>query len=300
MALDRLAIEGIVPALTTPFERGEVNYDLLEHNINSYNAAPLAAYLVLGSTGEFPHLSRDERLDIVRVTKNVAGERPVIVGLGEHATRDAVWSAGELAGAGADYLLMVPPAYFGGDLTDSQLAAHHRAVADASPVPVLLYNIPTYAGVRLSPDLVEELADHPNIAGIKDSSGNLRLLAEYVARAPEGFTVLAGQAGHLLAALLAGARGGILGVASFAPFECCDLHARYQAGEFDRAARVQQSLARLEREVASSLGIPGVKWAMDLLGYFGLEPRAPFTALEDQQKFAVRQILMDTGLMSGV
>ncbi len=297
-----LRLKGVFPALTTPFEKGAVALDLLRHNVAAYNATPVSGYLALGSTGEFPHLTADEKRRVLEAVVEEAGlaGRPVIAGVGELSTAAAVAAVREAAVAGAAAVMVVPPFYYRPAMDDAALAVHYERVADASPVPVLLYNVPALAGVTLSPVLVERLADHPNIIGIKDSSGDLVLLGAYLQASAgnDGFAVLTGSGSALLAALLAGAAGAILGVAGVAPWECAGLVEAVARHDLAEARRLQGRLAGVEQQVLDPYGLPGLKWAMDLLGYFGLEPRAPLRPLDDDEKSRIKQTLYTTGWLN--
>lgn len=299
-------LRGIFVALTTPFEGGTVALDLVRHNVASYNAAPLAGYLALGSTGEFPHLSQEERRQVLEavVEEAAAAGRPVIAGVGELSTAAAAAAAREAARAGAAAVLVVPPFYYRPAMGDDALAAHYTRVAEASPVPVLLYNIPSLAGVSLSPGLVARLALHPNIAGIKDSSGDPSLLRAYLegaaaaAGAGSDFAVLTSSGSGLVAALQAGARGAVLGVAAAAPWECAEIAAALARGDVKQALRLQERVAALERRVVEAHGLAGLKWALDLIGYFGLEPRPPLRPLGEEAKAEVRGALWELGWLN--
>lgn len=297
-----IALRGVFPALPTPFQGDRVALDLLRHNVAAYSAVPLAGYLVLGSTGEFPHLSEVERLSVIDAVaaeiSNAGDDRLLIAGVGDLSTAAAVQMARESAKAGAAAVLVVPPFYYRSAMNDEALAYHYESVAEASPVPVVLYNIPVYAGVTLSPAVLERLAAHENVAGIKDSSGDLQLLDEYL-RAAAGRSVLVGSAPAFLAGLLAGASGAILGVAAVAPWECSDLYAAAEAGDFERARRLQGLVGPAEAFLAGRFGVPGIKWAMDLNGYFGGPARPPYLPLTDEQKLGIRQWLLGAGLISG-
>lgn len=296
--MDRLPIRGIFPALTTPFEGGEPALTLLRHNIRAYNAAPLAGYVVLGSTGEFPHLSYEEKLAVLAtVREETAPGKLVIAGTGGVSTAETVRLTRAAAAAGAQAAMVVPPYYFRPAMTDEALERHYLAVAEASPIPVLLYNIPALAGVSLSPALVAVLAAHPNVAGIKDSSGDVALLQEYMREAPAGFNVLTGTAATLLAALSAGGAGAILALANLAPWECVRLYETVTGGEYGPAGELQRRLAAVDRAVCDRHGIPGVKYAMDVLGYFGLEPRPPLLPLGGSARSEIAQAMVAAGLI---
>lgn len=295
-------LEGILPALVTPFEGGKVALDLLRHNISAYNAVPLGGYLVLGTTGEFPHLDASEKLAVIEAVAAEAARapqaRPVVAGTGGLSTEETVRFTGEAARAGAQAALVVPPFYYRAAMTEAALVRHYLTVAEASPVPVYLYNIPSHTGVTLPPHLLETLAEHENVAGLKDSSGDAALLLDYLRHAPEGFSILVGSASLLLPGLLGGAAGAILGVAGVAPWECAALYRAARDGRWEEAARLQRLLGPAEQMLAGRHGIAGIKWGMSLLGYFGGEPRPPLLPLDEDAKLEILRGLMDYGLVT--
>lgn len=317
-----LALGGVYPALATPFEDGRVALDLLRHNVRAYNAAPLAGYVALGSAGEFPHLDWDEKLAVVdAVAEEAACGRLVVAGVGELETRRAVRLAKELARAGAGAVMVVPPFYFRPAMDERALAYHFRMLAEDSPVPVILYNIPSHAGVAVPTGLVAELAEHENVLGIKDSSGDLGQLQAYLdaarqaggpAGAPApvsaggaaegsegGFAVLAGTVGTFWPGLLAGVSGAILGEAGFLPWETCELYQAVLAGDQERAADLHRRLLAAARAVSGRFGVAGIKAAMDLFGYFGCEVRAPLRPIGEAERNEIRAVLIEAGFMKG-
>lgn len=295
-------LEGILPALATPFERGEVALDLLRHNVSAYNAVPLGGYLVLGTTGEFPHLDASEKLAVIEAVAAEAAEapkpRPVVAGTGGLSTGETVRFTREAARAGAQAALVVPPFYYRDAMTEAALLRHYLTVAEASPVPVYLGNVPAHTGVALPPNLVETLAEHENVAGLKEGSGDAALLSDHLARAPQGFSVLVGSASLLFPGLLGGAAGAIVAVAGVAPWECAALYRAARGGRWEEAARLQRLLGPVERLLAGRHGVAGIKWGMSLLGYFGGEPRPPLLPLDDDAKLEILRGLMECGLVT--
>ncbi|HEX6989687.1 MAG TPA: dihydrodipicolinate synthase family protein, partial [Bacillota bacterium] len=266
-------LRGIFAAVTTPFtEDGDLSLDNLERNLQMWLVSPLQGFLVLGSTGEFVHLSFDEKLQAVEAAVRAAEERPVLAGTGSHSTRETVELSAAAASLGAAAVLVITPFYHGRVLRDAAMYDHFVAVADAVDVPVVLYHNPRLTAVDLSVTLVSELAAHPNIVGIKDSSGDLARLAHLVDETPEGFAVLTGS-GHLLhPALQAGASGAVLAVAGVAPWECCEIYSLWREGKHDDAAALQRRLNVVER-VIRRYGIGGIKGLMRMIGYYGGPPR---------------------------
>ncbi len=295
-----LNLQGVLPPLTTPFENGRFVPDLLKRNVESYNAVALGGYVVLGSTGEFPHLDTQEKIEAIRAVVEVsAAGRAVIAGTGEMTTWGTIELCKAAAEAGAHAVMVVPPYYFRPHLQGDTLRRFYEEVADGSPLPVLLYNMPAYAGVDIPVEMVQHLSEHPNVIGIKDSSGRLGLLEEYVKAGGPGFAVFAGSASVLLGGLMSGAAGAVTAAADFVPWECADLYQAVQRGDFELARKRQAQIGAAERVVAGKHGPAGVKYAMDLFGYFGLEPRPPLMPLNGEAQNEVRAILMETELMKG-
>ncbi|RMH11605.1 MAG: dihydrodipicolinate synthase family protein [Gemmatimonadetes bacterium] len=227
----------------------------------------------------------------------VPPDRLFVAGAGCESTRATVRLCRAAAEAGADAVLVQPPAFYRAAMSDPVIAAHYRAVADASPVPVIVYQVPLrFSTLEFATGLVETLARHPNIVGIKDSRGSLELVAELVARTPDDFQVLVGSGAAFYGALEAGAVGGILGVANLMPGECARIHAAFRDGDSAEAGRIQERVGPLHNAVVGGLGVPGVKAALDRLGLRGGDPRPPLPALDERGTLAVERALAEAGL----
>ena len=274
-------LAGVFAPITTPFDpaTGDVASDHLRRNVARLVADGLDGVVVAGSTGEAPLLDADEQRALVAWSREAAGDRAcVIAGTGAESTRQTIALSRAAAQAGADAVLVRPPAYFSAAQSPKALANHYRAVADASPVPVLLYNIPKHTHITLPAGLLQELSGHERVAGVKDSSGDLKNLAAYREAVPK-WTVLVGSAALLYPALELGCEGGIVGVACFAPRLCADLLAAFHAGDRVTAGALQQRLVPLHKEIVAALGPAGVKAAMDAVGLYGGPPRPPLAPL---------------------
>jgi dihydrodipicolinate synthase/N-acetylneuraminate lyase len=275
------AITGVLAAIATPFDRrtGAVAEDRLRANVATLLADGLSGVVVAGSTGEAPLLDADEVRRLVGVARDaVPSGRRLLAGTGAEATRQAVALSRAAGAEGADAVLVRPPAYFGPGLGATQLADYYRGVADGSPVPVLVYNIPKFTRVAIPAAVLVELAAHPNIAGVKDSSGDIDTFTSYRAAVP-GWSVLVGSASLLLAALERGGDGSICAAACFAARRCADLYAAFQEGDRERAAALQEQITPLDRRIVGGLGAAGVKAAMDAAGLYGGPVRAPLADL---------------------
>jgi 4-hydroxy-2-oxoglutarate aldolase len=291
-------LAGVLAPAVTPFDAtGALDAAAFRANLRAHLAAGLDGVLVCGSSGEAALLDEAERRRCVALAREaVPTDRWLLAGVGAESTALTVRRAREAAAEGADAVLVVAPHYYGPRMDRRALRAHFTAVADACPVPVLLYNIPVYAHLVLAPELVEELAAHGNVHGMKDSAGDLATLARYCAVQGEGFAVLTGHAGTFDAALALGVRGGILAAALFAPAVARAVHDAARAGDAPQAARAQARLVPLAREIVAALGPAGLKHAMDLVGLAGGAPRAPLLALDAAERARVQAALATAGV----
>ncbi len=267
----------------------------MRSNIERWNKTGVGGYVALGSTGERVHLDERERELLVDAAREaVPSELAFVVGVGEQGTRATIQEARRAAGAGADAVLVLTPHFYRGAMTADALTEHFQAVADASPAPVLLYNIPQNTGVTLAPETIARLALHQNIAGVKDSSGDVLALTETLSLTRDvrdDFVVMTGHGGALYAALCAGVRGAILAVGCVAPQLCVAVWEAVEAGEYERARAMQARLAPLARAVTTRYGIGGLKAALDLLGYAGGAVRAPLRAPSEEARREIARLL---------
>ena len=281
-----MKLNGIFPALTTPFDTdGAVSSSSLKENIARYNRLPLAGYVAVGSTGESVLLSRAEVEQVfTAVRESAAPGKILIAGVGSESTPETISRAKAAANIGFDVALVKTPSFFKSSLTPDALVEHYRRVADASKLPVLLYAIPQFTGVALEPDLVARLAEHPNIIGLKESSGNVQRVGEIVAAVPPAFQVLVGSADTLYASLTLGAVGGILALADCLPELCLELHSAFAAAKMANASELNRRILPASKKLVRQLGIAGVKAAMDVRGYYGGPVRGPLLPLSAAQK----------------
>lgn len=273
-------VTGIFAPVTSPFgPSGDIDTAALKQNIAKGLADGLAGVLVAGSTGEAPLLERDEQRRLTAAAREVIpDDRVLLVGTGAESTRASIALCRDAARERADAVLVRPPGYYSPMLDGPAARDHLRAVADASPLPVLLYNIPKYAPVPITLEILAELREHRNIIGIKDSSGDPANLAAYRAAVP-GWSVLVGSASHLRRAVELKCEGGILGVACFAAAACLALKRAVEQGNGPEAERLQAQIATVDREIVGKLGPAGIKAAMDLVGLIGGAPRPPLVPL---------------------
>jgi 4-hydroxy-2-oxoglutarate aldolase len=268
---------GVFTPIVTPFQTdGTIDEDGVRRNVARWMGSPLTGLVVLGSNGEAPQLDEaeaDAMIDIVR--GEVPSHRPLIAGTGRESTKGTIAATKRAAAAGVDAVLVRTPSFFKPQMTGDVLERFYLEVAEASRVPVILYNVTMYTGVNLAPDVVAALARHPNIVGIKESGSDIGQIAEYVSRTPDDFSVLAGSAATLVHALCAGCDGAILALASLVPREVASLAALVDEGRLEEARSLQRRLMPLARAVGSQFGVPGLKAALELMGFAAGPPRAP-------------------------
>lgn len=290
---------GVYTPLATPFAAdGSLDERGLAANVERYLRTPLTGLVVLGSNGEAPQLDdaeADRAIAVVRAA--MPKDRPLLAGTGRESTVATIAATKRAADLGADAVLVRTPAFYKGQMTTEAFVRHYTEVADRSPVPVLLYNVTIYTGVNLLPDAIAALSTHPNIVGIKETNSDMVQFGEYLARAQDGFTVLAGSGATYYSALAIGAHGAILAVGGVAPDLCMNMFKAAAQGRFADARAMQRQLAPLARLVGTAHGVPGLKAALDLLGFTGGAPRPPLLPAGPAAVAAIREQLVNLKLM---
>ncbi len=295
-----MRIQGVYPPIATPFdERGHLNCKALAANIQRWDETGLNGYVIAGSNGENVLLDADEITTAVRgVRRAAAPGKLVIAGTGCQSTAATIRLTCAVADVGADAALVMTPSFYSVEMTDAALLHHYEAVADASPLPILIYNVPKFTHLNISAAVVARLAEHDKIIGVKDSAGDVNQLVEFIRLCPPDFDVLIGNAGAYLDGLKAGAAGGILAVANVAPYECVAIWRLVRDNRYDEARETHVRVMPTARAVTSQYGVPGLKAAMDLIGYYGGAPRLPLLPLELAAREDIRNILTEAGLMA--
>jgi 4-hydroxy-2-oxoglutarate aldolase len=293
-------LRGVLLPFPTPFGAGgEVDAAALGRNIELWNETGVAGYVALGSTGERVHLDERERALVVETARErVPSDMPFVVGVGGQGTRGAIEECGRAARQGADAVLVLTPHFYKGAMSQVSLASHFERVADSSHAPVILYNIPQNTGVALAPETVARLSAHENIAGIKDSSGDVANFVEMVrlvGERAEGFALMTGHAGVFYTALTAGAVGGILAAGCVLPRLCVEIYEAARAGRHERARESQRRLAPVARAVTVRFGVGGLKYALDLLGFKGGAVRAPLASPDEEARREIARLLEEAG-----
>lgn len=294
---DRL--QGIFPPVITNFDNsGEVAPIPFRENLRRWIETPIDGIVLFGSNGEGALLDEDEKTRLTGFARDVVPAGYVLIGgASGDSTRAAMRQARQLAGAGADVVLVHPPTYFGPYLSIAALMDYFRAVADASPVPVLLYHIPKFTHVTLEAGFIGELMRHPNVAGLKDSSGDMKRFADYTGACDKDCRLFVGNGALLYTALELGAAGGILGVANIAPALCADVVRHFREGRPQEAGRIQGVLTPLHKEIVAAHGAVGCKAALDLMGWAGGPPRAPLRALGERERQQVARVMQEGNIL---
>ncbi len=291
-------LKGIMPPIATPFVNDEVAFDKLAVNFSKWNKTGLSGYVVMGSNGESVFLQRDEKLKLVdAVKKNISGEKLLIAGTGSDSIRETISLTNDAAQLGADYALILTPSFYKSEMKPAAYIKYYTAVADKAKIPVIIYNVPKFTGVDIEAETVAKLAEHKNIVGIKNSAENLRQTAELVAQTPDNFAVITGTGSVLYTSLTVGAVGGILALANIAPDECVLIQKLVEDGKHTEALELQKRMLPVNKAITAKYGVAGLKAAMDMLGYFGGEPRSPLSVLNDDDKKLIKQILVNAGLL---
>jgi 4-hydroxy-2-oxoglutarate aldolase len=306
-------LRGLLLPLPTPFAPDQsLELSALKRNIEKWNDTSVAGYVMLGSTGERVHLEEHEYLQVIVAAREVVpADRAFLVGAGQQSTRVTINEVKKAAAAGADAVLVITPHFYRSAITQPALIDHYTAVADAAPVPVILYSMPALTGIKIEPDTVARLSEHKNIIGVKDSSADIEgfkrtieLVHGIAAGGPDvahglvtdstrrdDFAILTGNGTVLYGALCAGADGAILAVGCAAPQLCIEIFGAFGSGENERTALLQEKLTALAHAVTTRYGIGGLKAALDMVGYVGGAVRAPLRPANEEARREIANLL---------
>jgi len=279
----KMELSGVLTPMVTPFKNDRVLFHGLITNVEKMNQTGLAGYFVLGTNGEYKSLSVEERFEVLRtVVKYRAKDKVIMAGMGFESTKETIDMTLRAADEGADMASLLMPHFFAKKMSPEVLAGYITDVADASPIPVLLYNNPSVAAaVTIKADLIERVKDHPNVIGLKDSS--TETYRQNLEAAKGKMCVLAGSANYFLDLLRLGGTGGVLSLANVFPDACARLYALFKEGKTQEAEELNTALVGLNKEVSGPFGVAGVKAAMDLYGFCGGVPRKPLLPLTAEQ-----------------
>ncbi|XP_065223408.1 4-hydroxy-2-oxoglutarate aldolase, mitochondrial-like [Planococcus citri] len=294
----KINLSGVIVAIATPFQENvqqSVDYDKLKKNVAIWEKIPLAGYCIGGSYGEWPYLTSEEKIEILKTVKTLAHpSKFVMAGTTSESTKQSLELSLAVAEAGADAILLQTPHYFRARMTQNSIIEHFTTIADAIPIPVVIYNNPGTTGIDISVDTIEILSKHPNICGVKD--GNVFKLGAIVEKTKDkDFQVLASSAGDFLPALLVGCSGGMSGLAGILGGPICEMYSLARANEWHKAAEIQKRLVLPDFLLLREYGPPALKAAMDMLGYYGGSCRKPLLPLDAEVISKIRQVLQASG-----
>ncbi len=295
----RLTLEGIFPPLTTPFATDEsLALDRLAENVSKYNSLAVAGYVVTGSTGEAVMLTPQETERVWGTVREAAAPGKILIaGTGLDSTAETLARTRRAAAIGYSVALVKTPYYYKPMMSPAAQEAHFRRLADASPIPILIYSMPPFTGITVEADLAARLSQHPNIVGIKDSGGSAERTAAIVRQSRPDFQTVVGSAHIFADSLAAGARGGILALACAFPELCLELYEAHRQGDAPRVKALQEIAAPLARTIVSKHGPAGVKYAMGQRGYYGGPPRGALLPLTREAAAEIEAVLMNAAVV---
>lgn len=297
--MTKIRLRGVFPPMMTPFKENEdVDYDAHIANLERWNETKLSGYLVLGSNSETCYLNEKEKIRLVELTvRHAKKDRFLLAGTGMESVRETVAFTNLAADLGVQGALVLTPSYYHGEMQDDAQINFFTRVADDSKIPILIYNVTKFTHINISARAVGILSRHPNIIGIKDSTGNVPQLVDFKRVMDESFNLMSGTVSSWFPALALGISAGIFALANFAPDECSAVQEAYSAGDIDGARKIYERIFPVNTAVTATFGIAGLKYASDLLGYRGGNVRGPLLPLTEEQKVQVRKILETAGLI---
>ncbi len=295
----RMRIHGVFPPMLTPFtSRGDVDEGCFTSNIEKWNRTSLAGYVVLGSNSEAAYLTEAEKLRLIELTsEHAASDKMVVAGTGVESTHETVHLTNEAARRGAHAALVLTPSYYTDKMDDRALIAHFTAVADAAMIPILLYNVPKFTHVTISVRAIETLAHHPNIVGMKDSSGDVPRLTAILNVVPDRFNLIVGTAAAWFPAIALGMRAGILALANCAPNESARVLSLFEEGKLADARELHNRLFALNAAITATYGVAGLKHAAEVCGYAGGAVRSPLQPLREEEKQTIECLCREAGVV---
>jgi len=296
----RSQLQGVLLPTTTPFDSNE-NLDLvgLRTNLQKWTKTGITGVVLLGSTGERVHLDEREYVEVIESARSeVADGFAFIVGAGQQSTIGTINEIKRAAEAGADAVLVITPSFYRSAITQEILFKHYNEIADAAPIPVILYSMPVLTGIKIETTTIARLSDHQNIIGVKDSSADVENFKQTVELCPKEFAVMTGNGTIFLDALRAGATGAILAVGCAVPKVCVEIMRAFTDGEDERAHLLQSKLTPLATAVTTKYGIGGLKAALDKSGYVGGSVRAPLQAPTENAKVEIEHLLEEVKSVS--
>lgn len=296
---ERLCIEGVIPPMLTPFREDErVDFEMFVRNLKRWNKEDLGGYLVLGSNSEAAFLSEREKLKLIELTVQSAGKgRVVLAGTGLESARETLRLTEKAAALGVDAALVLTPSYYSDQMTDDALIGHFQFLADRSPIPILIYNVPKYTRINISVNVLRRLSEHSNIIGMKDSLGDITQVESFLKNAAKDFQVIVGSASVWYPSLKLGVEAGIVALANFAGNQCTRIRSLYKGGDLNKAEVLHKKMLPVNTAVTATYGVQGLKYAATLTGYEGGYVRRPLRPLNDEAKNCIRDILLKAEIL---
>jgi len=293
-----LMLDGIYPPMTTPYdEKGRVSAKGMVNNLTFLNQFELRGYVVLGSNGEYVLLDEQEKIFIMETARElIPTGKLLIAGTGGQSTAETIHLTKKAADIGVDAALIITPSYYRGLMNSEALINHFHTIADNTPIPLLIYNMPACTGIDLDAETIAIMARHPNIIGLKDSSGNVTKIAAIRQLTGPGFQILAGSSGFLLPALAVGAIGGIMALANIAPHVCIAIRRYFLEGRQIEARELQLRIIPLNKAVTAVWGVPALKAAMEMQGLYGGPVRLPLLPVSEEIKKQLNALLVTSGV----
>lgn len=295
------SLQGIFAPVPTAFDNdGEVAWERFGRNIERFGETPLDGILVLGSNGEAVSLREQEKIRLIETARErFPARKPVLAGTGCESLHATLALCREAARCGADAAVVINPSYYRNAVGKPEaMRDYFRQVADASPLPILIYNMPRNTALNIPASVISDLSAHGNIVGIKDSGGDIAQIASVINDSEPEFAVFAGSASFLLPTLYLGGCGGTLACANIAPDLCVGILRAFEAGNHEEARRLQLSVLHLNAAVTSTYGVAGLKYALDCLGYYGGPCRSPLPSfIPEAYKSVIRDLLQKARLL---
>lgn len=294
-----IKLEGVIPPVATPFKsNGEIDFSAFEKNLNKWVENGVNGILAFGSNGETVHLTNEEKVELIKKSSEVLpDDKLLIAGSGGLTPEETIELTNSSAKEGADVALVITPYFYSSNMTEKALIKYYEEVAAKSEMPIMLYNVPKYTGIKIPLDVIAELSKNENIIGMKDSSGDITYLAQIMEVSAEDFDPLVGTANAFYPALTLGVQGGILALANIAPAECVEVLNLVKENKLVEARKLYTKLIPTNKAVTAKFGIPGLKAAMDKLGYYGGKPRKPLIPLEEKEEKELFNILEKADLL---
>ena len=292
-------IKGVIPPMITSFKaNGDVDYDKHIRNMESWNKDKLAGYLVLGSNSETAYLNEVEKIKLIKLTvKHAKKGRMILAGTGVESARETIALTNKAADLGVDAALILTPSYYYAKMNEEAQINFFTEVADHTRIPVMIYNVTAFTHINVTFNTVRVLSKHPNILGMKDSTGNVPQLVAFLGVIDKGFNLMTGTLSAWYPALTLGIKAGIFAVANCTPNECSAIQTAFDKGDHDAARELYFRIFPVNAAVTATYGISGLKYASDLMGYQGGYVRNPLLPLKEEEKNKIKEILKTAELI---